>query len=264
MYRLLRAASSGAIALLCAGGCSSAAGPVNLANGDLSLIVLSGGAQTALEYTQLPQPIVVQVLNQKGKPVADQIVNFKVVQGGGSVWAGSALTNGKGKAQEWWTLGDAASRQLLEARAVDQGTGEQLVLGSILATATPLGATSFQWRCGNQTTWLPDPAVQLPGPQDCGVPTGISPGPSFPNGSVVTVHARLRLSDGTPVPGMTLDLFALGGGAPAVDPPYAQTDANGEVSMNFTIGSLKVLNTVELNGPAGSGVQGHQDFRAGY
>ena len=53
------------------------------------------------------------------------------------MFAGSAITNDSGIVQEIWTLGTTAGEQALEARAVDQTTGEPLVFGTITATAVP-------------------------------------------------------------------------------------------------------------------------------
>jgi hypothetical protein len=69
------------------------------------------------------------------EPAAGVLVNFKVVTGGGEVYAGAALTNSLGQAREIWTLGTAAGDQVLEARAVDPNTGAPVVY----ATATTRG-----------------------------------------------------------------------------------------------------------------------------
>jgi len=52
----------------------------------------------------------VQLLNTRGRPVKGQIVNFRVVQGGGSVFAGAAFTDNNGVVQDWWTIGSADFR----------------------------------------------------------------------------------------------------------------------------------------------------------
>jgi hypothetical protein len=99
----------------------------------LSLDIVSGDAQSAQANTELPNPLVVRVTNDRGRPVGDQIVNFRVVSGGGSVYAGSGITNRDGLAQEWWTLGSTGV-QRLEVRAVDPATGEKKVYGQFAAT----------------------------------------------------------------------------------------------------------------------------------
>jgi uncharacterized protein YjdB len=98
--------------------------------------VVSGDNQNGLPGEQLPEPVVVRVTSATGAPVSGQIVNFRVVDGGGSVYAGAALTNADGQAQEWWTLGAAEGSNSLEARAVDSETGEKLVFATFQANAT--------------------------------------------------------------------------------------------------------------------------------
>ena len=73
----------------------------------------------------------------------DQLVNFRVIAGGGSVFAGSALTNKDGIAQERWTLGTVAGdTQRVEARAVDPETGAGVVFAVFRAIATAGTASS--------------------------------------------------------------------------------------------------------------------------
>lgn len=98
--------------------------------------IVAGQSQTGGVGEELPDPLVVKVVNASGDPVAKQIVNFHVVSGGGSVFAGTALTNTDGIAQERWTLGPKAGvEQKVEARAVDSGTGEKQVFATFTATA---------------------------------------------------------------------------------------------------------------------------------
>ncbi|MGH7510892.1 MAG: hypothetical protein ACREMZ_15675 [Gemmatimonadales bacterium] len=102
-----------------------------------SLAIIEGEDQKAEVGKELPAAIVVQVTDAQARAVPDQLINFVVVQGGGSVFAGVAQTNALGEARERWTLGTIAGEQVLEARAVDQSTGEPIVFGRITATADP-------------------------------------------------------------------------------------------------------------------------------
>jgi hypothetical protein len=103
------------------------------ANGSVSLSVISGGGQEGLPGQELAEPIVVRVTDGNG-PVAGVLINFVVVQGGGHVFAGSALTNSQGEARERWTLG-AVGENVVEARGVNQTTGEAIVYARITANA---------------------------------------------------------------------------------------------------------------------------------
>ncbi len=103
--------------------------------GSLSLSIVSGDNQTAPPGTELPNPIVALVQDSRGHAVRGQIVNFVVVSGGGSVFAGAAISGGDGIVQEHWTVGFSGPQQV-EARAVDNQTGEKLTFATFTATLT--------------------------------------------------------------------------------------------------------------------------------
>jgi hypothetical protein len=262
MHRRHTAAFVAVLLLTFAGGCTEPASPPDTLNLPVSLIVISGGNQTALEFTELPQPIVVQLVNAKGRGVGGQIVNFRAVQGGGSVWAGASVTDNKGFAKDWWTLGTADLRNLLEARVIDPATGAQLVLGTVVVTPQRLINPIVQFQCGSQTTWTPPNTGPLPG--EC---YGTAPEvPSYPNSTAIPVRVRVIHNGTVPVPNMWLDFFASHntdtGTPPSVSPVYGRTDALGMATTTFTTGSRLVLNELLVAGP--NGIQGYQDFTAGY
>ncbi|MCG6957207.1 MAG: hypothetical protein LJF04_14555, partial [Gemmatimonadetes bacterium] len=64
-------------------------------------------------------------------------VNFRVIRGGGSVFAGSAETDDRGIAQEYWALGIDPGENVLEVRAVNPTTGEKEVYAEFSATGLP-------------------------------------------------------------------------------------------------------------------------------
>src|SRR2546428_1613094 len=103
--------------------------------GPLSLSVVSGDNQSGPPGTELPNPLVALVEDSRGHAVRGQIVNFVVVSGGGSVFAGAAITGGDGIVQERWTLG-ASGPQRVEARAIDNATGAKLTFAIFTATLT--------------------------------------------------------------------------------------------------------------------------------
>ncbi|HKG90700.1 MAG TPA: Ig-like domain-containing protein [Gemmatimonadaceae bacterium] len=128
-----------ACTLLAAGGCAADRVTTSAQAGDagsVRLEIVSGNGQQAPPGAELPQPLVVRALNAAGTPIANQIINFRVTAGGGSVFAGTAKTNSNGYAREWWTLGPQPGTNRVEARAVHAGTGERLVFGVFEATAT--------------------------------------------------------------------------------------------------------------------------------
>jgi hypothetical protein len=233
-------------------GCSDPAAPNGLIDQAASMIIVSGDAQTTLEYTELPQPIVVQVLNAKGKPVNGQVVNFRVVQGGGSVYAGAAITDNQGIAREWWTVGSSAIRNLLEARAVDPTTGAQVLLGTVVNAPLPLDNPRIQFKCGNQPDW--EPPVTGPRPGEC-----YGPGPEIPGyrrGTAIPMQVRVIHGPDAapvPVPRMWLDFYAFHnsttGTPPSVTPVYGVTNSLGVASLTFTIGQVLVGNDLYVVGP---------------
>jgi alpha-tubulin suppressor-like RCC1 family protein len=102
------------------------------------LDIVSGDLQQDTVGDELPQALVVRVTDDRGRPVPDQVVNFRVTAGNGSVFAGTATTNRDGEARERWTLGTVAGdTQRVEARAVDSGTGQALVFAAFRAVGTP-------------------------------------------------------------------------------------------------------------------------------
>ncbi|HZG41712.1 MAG TPA: hypothetical protein VEY93_02035, partial [Longimicrobium sp.] len=83
------------------------------------VVVVAGDLQSDTVGKELAQPLVVRVVDDRDRPVRNQLVNFVVTAGGGSVFAGSSVTNAQGEARERWTLGPVAGdTQRVEARAV--------------------------------------------------------------------------------------------------------------------------------------------------
>ncbi|SOD04023.1 hypothetical protein SAMN05216486_1221 [bacterium JGI 053] len=130
---LSRTLLAGAVAALAACADSTGAKPGPVAHLD----VLGGNTQSGAVNTQLAQPLVVKATDANGHVLKGQVVNFVVTAGGGHVFAGTAITDQSGTAQELWTLGPiAGSAQTVEARAVDTATGQPLVFATFTATAT--------------------------------------------------------------------------------------------------------------------------------
>src|SRR5688500_1064306 len=103
-----------------------------------SMQIVSGDEQHGVVGERLPEPLVVQVLDDEGQPVAGQIVNWHVTAGGGSVFAGAALTNAEGLAFEYWTIGTSVQQEnVLEVRAVDPDTREPIVYATFTARGLP-------------------------------------------------------------------------------------------------------------------------------
>lgn len=102
----------------------------------ISLVVVSGGGQTATAGSELPNPLVVKASDHLGKPFKSYLVNFRVTAGGGRMYAGSAFTDANGIARDYWTLGPAVGEQQVDVVAVYPSTGVKQHFGSFKATAT--------------------------------------------------------------------------------------------------------------------------------
>lgn len=76
-----------------------------------AVIAVSGNRQEGLVGAALAQPLVVQVSDQYGDPVAGASVTFAVSAGGGSVSSGTATTSANGQASATWTLGATVGAQ---------------------------------------------------------------------------------------------------------------------------------------------------------
>lgn len=98
--------------------------------------LLSGDDQTGPVASPLAQPLVVEVLDQDGEPMADVLVIFAVAGGAGSMAEGVVVSDDDGRASDVWTLGTStADSQRVEVRTVGS-EGGQVVHG--VFTATPL------------------------------------------------------------------------------------------------------------------------------
>src|ERR1044071_5887794 len=123
-----------ALALLLA-GCSDATAPVRE---PLHIAIVSGAGQTGEAGRELALPLVVSVTGAPGLTLSQKVVNFVVVSGGGSMYAGMATPSSTGQARDYWTLGtDASQPQVVEVRAVNTATGQKEVYARFTAVATP-------------------------------------------------------------------------------------------------------------------------------
>ena len=128
----------GAFVVMALSGCTDEpAGPQDSA--EVQLVVISGNSQAGPAGQELPLPLVAEVLTPAGKPLADALVTYRVVAGGGRMYAGAARTNVLGRVQDYWTLGPVAGTpQTIEVRAVRSGV--KRVYATFNATATPPSA----------------------------------------------------------------------------------------------------------------------------
>ncbi len=177
-----------------------------------ALIIVSGDQQTGTVGHELPQPLVVRVVDATGAPIQGQIVNFVVVNGGGTVFVGAGTSDLNGVAQERWTLGVEAGTQELEARAVDSVTGNAMVFATFRVTTVADAPASVTVLAGD--------------------------GQTAPPGTALGTAIRVQVLDeyGNPVAGQPVR-FASTAGSGSAAPPTVTTDSSGQAVTVWTLGA---------------------------
>lgn len=179
------------------------------------LTITSGDGQRGPAGAPLPAALVVTVVDSAGTPVPGQVVSFVVTRGSGRVFAGANASNAAGVAQDRWTLGTSvADSQRVEARALDNATGQTIVSATFTATVAPAAAATVTVTAG---------AAQ-----------------SGPAGTLVAVAPRVRVADefGNLVPGAAV-AFAVTAGGGAITGGSATTDSAGGASVgSWTLGPV--------------------------
>lgn len=194
----------------CGGGGGTTAGPSAVSDKALASVAISdGNNQTGTVGTQLPAPLVALVLNQAGQPIAGQVVNFVVTEGGGSVFAAAVTSDTNGLAKDFWTLGTKAGAQKVEVRAIDTN-GAPVVYAVFAATSITGPPQTVSTVTGDNQR-----AQQL---QPLPLPA-----------KVIVMDAA-----GNPVAGASVTFTASNGGS--VQPGLATTDATGMASVTWTLG----------------------------
>lgn len=168
------------------------------------VIKLSGDNQSAVAGSQLPNPLVVQVLDAQNNPVPNRAVTWVIGAGGGSANPQNSSTDADGKASTQWTVGAQGNNTL---NAVVSGVGT----ATFSATATA-GTPS-----ASKSTVSASPRAIT-----AGVTTS-------------TITVRVRDASGNPVRGVSVTVTGSGSGN-SVDPTPDTSDDNGVAT--FTFGSI--------------------------
>src|SRR5919108_308589 len=77
--------------------------------------IFAGNNQEGVVAADLPNPLVVEVLDAQGRAVGGQTVTWTVVMGGGSVTPGSSTTNANGEARTFLRVGPTPGAQRVHA-----------------------------------------------------------------------------------------------------------------------------------------------------
>lgn len=200
----MRAITHGLLVLVLVLGAGLAAcdsDPTTAAGPPARLEVVSGHDQQGTVGQELPQPLVVQVTDETGRPVQGAQVRWSTAAGTLTGAAnGISVTDAQGRASARWTLGTEAGTRLAQAEV--QGPG--LVVG-FTARATP------------------GPPVRV-----SATPADLS---TVSAGEVVNVRVIVADAHGNPVPGITVNVTATHG---SVDPVWV-TDATGFAWLYWTV-----------------------------
>lgn len=176
-----------------------------------ALALVQGGNQLVQGGKELPNPIVVRVLGANGLPAVGVPVGFIVASGGGSVNPGSALSDGNGEVKTKWTLGPTQPEQVLRATVA--------VLEPLNVTATAIVPTDLILAQGNNQVARVSSVL--------------------PSSIVVRVVGLAN----TPMSGIPVQFQVTAGGG-IISPQSAMTNALGEVTVKWTLGSQPGSNSV--------------------
>jgi adhesin/invasin len=178
-----------------------------------SLVVVQGANQTIQAGKELPNPVVLRVTDASGAPMPGIPVSFIVSAGGGSVNPGTVTSDKSGEAKTKWTLGPSETAQRIDA------SSPGLDPVTIKATAlVPVDIVVVQG--ANQSARVNSP---------------------LPYSLVIRVVGAQNV----PMVGIPV-AFQIAGGGGVITPQSAVTNATGEVTAKWTMGSIAGANTLAV------------------
>jgi len=189
------------------------------AGGAAGITKISGDNQSGSPGAELALPLLVEVRDELGNPIANRDVSWVVGIGGGSVSALNTPTNAEGRATTNWTLGPSVGPN------------------SVNAVVSGVGTVTF-----NATATAGSPSAANSGVS--AAPTTITVGGQ----STITVVARDASNN--PVSGASVSVASSGTGN-TITPASASTGANGVATFTFssTVAETKTI-TATVGGVA--------------
>ncbi len=178
------------------------------------ITAVSGLDQTGQVGTTLANPLVVQIADAFGNPIAGIDVVW-TADGGGSVSAPTTTTGADGQTSVTRTLGTAAGTQRTLA-SVDGLAGSPVVFVHTATAGAPSGVSIVAGddQTGPVSTELPIPLV-----------------------------VSVKDGGGNPVPAVAVS-WVIGSGGGSVTPTTSSTDATGQATAAWTMGGTPGPNTV--------------------
>lgn len=203
-----RASVLPAAALLLFSACERVAAPPTADH----LVVVQGNFQSAAAGTMLPTAVVVRVRSADGSPVSGAPVGFSVQTGGGVVEPATGMSDANGEVKTRWTI------------------GPQQNLHELLASVPGVDAVTI-----TASGIVPSDLIVAQGNNQTGKA-----------GSALPVQIVLRVvgSSNTPIPGVTVAMTVTGGGG-SINPASSTTNANGEVTVRWTLGNQQGQQTIQ-------------------
>ena len=175
---------------------------------------VAGEGQSAPVNAQLPQPLVVEVTDAFGNPIAGMPVTW-TVEGGGSVSEASTTTGDDGRTSVTRVLGGAAGTQHTLASAGElAGSPVTFEHTAMAGAASGVTILSGNGQSGSINTELPLPLT-----------------------------VQVRDAGTNPVPNVAVT-WVIGSGSGSVTPTTSTTDANGVATAAWTLGPLPGANTL--------------------
>ena len=216
-----------------------------------TLVVVSGDQQSSVVNGELAQPLVVQILQPNGRPVAGKLVNFTVTRSDGVLasQSGSAegeltlqtFTDSNGLASAYWTLGSDAGSGNNRLTATSTG-----VAGVVFLTASAVPGPASRIVVSANNNQRAQAGGSLPLPLIARVLDGQNPVSGVP----VTFSV---LDGGGSLADATLGAF---GGASAGTEVVVVTGPDGIAQAGLTLGVAAGINRVQadFDGNTGSPV----------
>ena len=167
--------------------------------------IVSGNNQEAPAGSKLPQPLVVQLLDQDGNPIPNRPVSWVVGDGGGTANPQTSNTNADGQASTEWTLGP------------NPGTN---TLNAVVSGLTPAAFTATGTGTGTPSTL----ALTTQPPSSVTVGATLSPAP--------VVQVRDAAGHNVAVAGVEITVSVSSGKGQVSGTTTVATDGNGQAQFN--------------------------------
>lgn len=200
----------------------------------VSISIISGDAQADTVGQTLAEPLVVQVLDERSRPVLSYPVTFKIIRGSGLLNNSSAAvtdsTDSNGKAGVTWTLGDSAGTGNNSVRIDAPLTGAPILF---TAAALPEAPTLMTILSGDNQTGYAGEELAAP----------------------LVVKISDRFGNGRADQRVIFSVVTGSGTFSGAAMDTVMTDEAGQASVIFKATSRTGLHQIQAQAAPGSGIQ---------